>query len=339
LTAKMKIGVVYWTEGDGISTVISETLEQLGHQTVSVPPDRRFPERLDALFAYGPMGSVAPLAKQILDRPATERPAFALWVSESLPNPEWPEWFRRWGGELRSGVERLAYRRGVDDTWSLAPSLQWMTFKAFRFRYYGDLYWLGRAAIPFVLAIPSSWTAEHLRERGFDPVVAHYGSSPAWGRDLGLERDVPVLWLGKVGTRRRRRLLGQLRGNLEARGVEIMMVDGVEHPYIFGDERTELLNRTKVVVNVARQPWEDSSLRYFLVARNKAMIVTEPTLPHTPFEDGVHLVEVPVDQMAETICHYLNHEEERRAIAEQASRLVTEELTMARSLERILGHL
>jgi hypothetical protein len=63
------------------------------------------------------------------------------------------------------------------------------------------------------------------------------------------------------------------------------------------EERRILLNRTKIALNISRQPWEDSSLRYFVVAPNRAMIVTEPTLPHTPFTPGVHLVEAPIEQI------------------------------------------
>lgn len=333
---QMRVGVIYWNPGEGMSSVISDAVEGLGHEAISLFPDERFPLSIDAVFAYGPLGSVSPLINQILDRPPDQRPVFILWVSESLPNPDRPEWFRWLGGELRSRVERLAYRRRDGGTWRLAPGLGWMTSKAFRYRYYGDLYWIRRADLPFVLAIPSDWIADFLRARGFDPVTAYYGSAPAWGGDLKLDRDIPLLWLGKIGTARRKRILGQVRAELEARGVEMMVVDGVEHPYVFGEERTRLLNRTKIILNVSRESWEDSSLRYFIVAPNKAMIITEPTLPHTPFADGIHLIESPVEEMANTICHYLDHEEERKAIAEQAYRLVTEELTMKRSVEKIL---
>lgn len=331
-----RVGVVYWTKGDGIAADISGTVEDLGHEAINFLYDARLPAGLDVILCYGPMASLASLANQLLACPPFRRPAFALWVSESLPNPALPEWARRVGGMVRSRAERLAYRENGQGEWVLDPRLVWMTTKAFRFRYYGDLFWLRRQGILNVLVIPSQWIASFLRARGFDPIVAYYGSPPGWGADLGLERDIPVLWLGKIGTGRRRSLLGRVRDDLRGRGVEILMVDGVENPYVFGKERITLLNRTKITLNISREQWEDSSLRYFIVAPNRAMIVTEPTLPHTPFQHGVHLVEAPIDHMADTICYYLSHEEERQRVADQAHQLVTTELTMKSSVSQIL---
>jgi len=187
-----------------------------------------------------------------------------------------------------------------------------------------------------VLAITSRWTADFLRARGFDPIVAYLGSHPDWGADLKLERDIPVLWLGKIAADRRRHLLKRIRAELRSRGVEILMIDGVENPYVFGEERTALLNRTKIVLNLLRERWDDNSLRYYLAAPNRALIVTEPTLPHTPFLHGVHLIEAPIEQMADTICYYLSHDEDRRRIVDQAYQLVTTELTMKRAVGRII---
>jgi spore maturation protein CgeB len=66
------------------------------------------------------------------------------------------------------------------------------------------------------------------------------------------------------------------------------------------------------------------------------LIVTEPTLPHTAFLPGVHLVEAPLEQMADTVCYYLSHEEERRRIVDQAYQLTTTELTMSKGIAQIL---
>ena len=127
--------------------------------------------------------------------------------------------------------------------------------------------------------------------------------------NLELERDIPVLWLGKAGSSRRKSLLHKTRAELRTHGIEMLVIDGVENPYIFGKDRDNLLSRTKIVLNLVRAWWDDNSLRYTLVAPKRALIVTEPTLPHTDFMPGVHLVEAPVNQLADTILYYLNHEE------------------------------
>jgi hypothetical protein len=262
-------------------------------------------------------------------------------LSEQLPNPDLPEWLRYVGGVVRSRFERLAYRQRSQDVWEPDPRLHWLTTKAYRFLYFGDLYWLKRQGVLSVLVTGSRVTGDYLRTREFDPVIASLGTHPSYGADLGLERDIPVLWIGKMGTRRRENLLKRIRAELRERDVEMMMIDGGEHPYVFGEERTILLNRTRIVLNVLRKKWDNNALRYYITAPNRAMIITEPTLPHTAFTPGVHLVETPIERMADTICYYLSHEEERRRIADQAYQLATTELTarkgVAQALERIIS--
>jgi hypothetical protein len=164
----------------------------------------------------------------------------------------------------------------------------------------------------------SRWTAGYLNDRGYtcSPLPPLY--NPAWGADLGLERDIPVLWLGKIGTRRRARLLKHVRGDLQARGIEMMVIDGVENPYIFGEARTRLLNRTRIMLNLLREKWDNNSLRFILAVHNGALAVGEPVLPHTSFEPGEHMVVAPVAELAETIAYYLENEPARARIAGQA---------------------
>lgn len=331
----MRIGIVNWQLHDGIAQAISTSAEALGCETISFLHDADLPAHLDVVLTYGPLGSLVPLARHLTTLPPAKRPPLALWLTEQLPNPAIPEWIRYLVGRLRSTTERIYYDRATE-AGGPARYLTWLTKGGRRFRYYGDLYWLRQERLLSVLATTSRWTANFLKDRGFDPIVAYVGAPPDWGASLGLDRDIPVLWLGKAGTRRRQRLLRRIRAELGLRGIEILVVDGIENPYIFGEQRTILLNRTKIVLNLLRAKWDDNSMRYFLAAPNRAMILTEPTLPHTPFVAGVHLIEAPVDQMAETICYYLAHEDERERVAEEAYRLVANDLTMEKAVSQIL---
>jgi len=335
-TSGLHVGIAYWRQGDGLTSRIFNTLSGLGCEVINFHHDARLPEDLDVVLAYGPWGSLVPLANQLLTCPLFQRPPFALWMTEQLSNPAIPEWIHYLISAMRSRAERLAFRKRAPREWQLDPRLHWLTTKALRFRYYGDLHWLHRQGILSVLAVGSQWLADFLRVRGFDPIVAYLGFHPDWGADLGLERDISVLWIGKPATKRRRRLLERVRAELRERGVEILMIDGVENPYVFGEERTVLLNRTRIILNILRAEWDNHSLRYFLAASNHALIVTEPTLPHIPFLPGVHLVEAPIEQLADMIYYYLSHEEERQRIADQAYQLVTTELTMRNSVKHIL---
>jgi hypothetical protein len=332
----LRVGIVFWKEDDGFGSAISSVIEQLGCVATNFNHAARLPEELDVVLAYGPLNSLVPLANQLLSCPTSQRPLFALWLTEQLPNPALPEWIRHSVGVIRSRAERLAFRESAQGEWRLDQRLRWLVAKAHRFRYYGDLHWLHRLGLLSVLVVGSQWISHFLHVRELNPVTAYIGSYTEWWADLGLARDIPVMWLGKTGTARRKRFLKRVRADLRDRGVDVLMIDGVENPYVFGEERTILLNRTKIVLNILRTEWDNHSLRYFLAAPNRALIVTEPTLPHTPFRPGEHLVEAPLEKMADTICYYLAHEKERQRIADQAHRLTTTELTMRNSVERIL---
>jgi hypothetical protein len=335
----LRVGVVYWQENDGIASEVSHALQKLGIETIDFYHDAKLPAHLDVVITRGPFDSLVPLTSQLLACPPSQRPAFVLWMSEQLPNPNLPEWVRYWGGLLRSRAERWAFRQVAPGEWRVKPWWRWLTTRAYRFRYYGDLYWFQRQGILSVLPVSSPVKLEFLRARGFDPFTIPTSFRYEWGTELKLERDIPVLWLGKIATARRRRLLQRVRKELKERGVEMLVIDGIENPYIFDDERTILLNRTKIVLNLLRESWDNNSMRYALASINRALIVTEPTLPHTPFKPGEHLVEVPIEKMAETICHYLSHEEDRRRIVENAYQLITkdsQEDVVARILEQVI---
>ena len=333
---ELNTGVIFWQPDDEFSSLLADTLQDFGCQTISFLPDAKLPDGLDVVFALGPFGSLVPIANQLLDCLPSKRPQLVLWMTEQFPDPSLPEWFRYGGGIFRSYIEQLAFRRQDQGDWQIIPQLEWLTTKAHRFRYYGDLFWLQHKNILSVLAIGSQWTAAFLRRRGFDPVTAYYGFRPDMGKDLNLERDIPVLWLGKMGTDRRKDVLQHIRASLRDRGVEILVVDGVENPYVFGEERTVLLNRTKITLNLLRQKWDNHSLRYYLASSNRVMVVSEPTFQHIPFVTGEHVVEIPFEQMADTICYFLSHDEERQQIANQAHQLVTTELTFEHALFQIL---
>ncbi len=332
----LRIGVVRWQPTDDIAQHFSKVASGMGYPVVTFAATDRLPSDLDIVLATGTFRSWVPLTNQMLARSVSQRPMFVLWLWEELPNPSLPEWFLYSAGALRSLAERFAYRRMAQDVPVLDPRWRWLTSKAHRFRYYGDLHYLRRAGALSLLAISSPWTADYLRLRGFDPLVTYLGAAADWGADLGLVRDIPVLWLGKIGTRRRGRLLQRVRAELKQRGIDILMIDGVEHPYVFGQERTRLLNRTKVVLNLLRAPWEDNSPRFYLAALNRALIVSEPMLPHTPFVPGRHLVESPHAQIADTISYYLAHDEQRQRIVAQAHELVTTDWTLDKVVARII---
>ena len=334
--ASLHVGVVYWQPEDGIGSAIFDSVCAWGCETVHFLHNETIPDGLDVILVYGPFNSLTPLSQQLLAYPPDSRPALILWMSEQLSNPSIPDWLLRPSGQLRSWAERQSYQLSDAGVWQPNPRWQKLTCKAHRLRYYGDLHWLKQQGLLTVLGIGSQWITQYLQQRGLNPVTAYFGSFPEWWGDLNLERDIPVLWLGKTGSDRRKTFLSQLQDDLQARGVEMTVVDGVSHPYVFGKERTVLLNRSRIVVNILRTPWDNHSIRFFLSSSNKALIISEPTLPHTPFMPGEHFVETPIERMAETIYYHLNHPEAGAPLVERSFQLATQELTMFRSVGSLL---
>jgi hypothetical protein len=330
------VGMAVWQRSDGISSGYAQQLRRRGHRTVTFLCHEPVPAEVEVVVVTGPFGSLVPLAHNLLAMPAAQRPALALIMTEQLPDPALPEAWRSTVGAVRSRLERVAHRHTSEGIWQLRTGWARLANRAHRYRYYGDLFWLRDAGLLSALAVWSHWTADFLRQRGFDPLVPSMSLNPAMGKDLGLERDIPVLWLGKVATARRRRMLANLRRELHGLGIPLQVVDGVEQPYVFGEARTQLLNRTRIMLNLLRAQWDDTSLRYVLAANNKAMLVSEPSLPHTAFTPGVHVIEAPAEKLAAVIHHYLQHEDERRAIAENAHRLLADGGERGAGLEQVV---
>ncbi|NQW49407.1 MAG: glycosyltransferase family 1 protein [Planctomycetes bacterium] len=192
---------------------------------------------------------------------------------------------------------------------------------------------LHRAGIPDVLVLSSRGRQEFLAERGIPGHFAPLGCDRSMGRDLGIPRDIDVLFLGILNVPRRNRLLQALK----AQNINLTEAGSWTDPELWGENRTRLLNRTKILLNFARTPGEFSGYRLSLGMANKALVISEPIYQPEPFVPGRHFVMVPPGEMAASIRHYLDAEHERSVITEAAARFVHEEATLQRSTERMVN--
>jgi len=241
-------------------------------------------------------------------------------------------------GTCRSWMGRLA---DSDNRWvrflASEPPLSWINARMFRFRYVGDYYYAHRRGWMDVFADSSTIYARLHAKHGLPTIFAPWGATPRWYDNLKLERDIDVLWMGKRATKRRHNLLNRVRSELQAHGVQVHVADGVENPFIFGEERTQFLNRAKITLNLTRTWYDDNFSRFAMACPNRSLVVSEPLLPHCPYyEPGIHYVSAPTEILAETILYYLEHEEERLRIAENAYELVTTVLTFQNSIKTIM---
>jgi spore maturation protein CgeB len=149
---------------------------------------------------------------------------------------------------------------------------------------------------------------------------------------MGLERDVDVAFLGNAMAPRRQRLLPGLFNELAERGIQVVAED-----HIYGDARNELLNRTRILLNVLRAPQDFVGQRFLLGSANKALVISEPVRDSSPFVPGQHIVVASLDRLADEIEFYLSNESRREEIADRAYRFVCEELAITKMVGLILA--
>ena len=75
-----------------------------------------------------------------------------------------------------------------------------------------------------------------------------------------------------------------------------------------------------------------------MACSNRSLVVSEPVLPHcTEFKENVHYVSAKIEDLANTIVYYLEHEEERRQIVDNAYELMMTELKFEKSLRKMFA--
>lgn len=192
-----------------------------------------------------------------------------------------------------------------------------------RLRIFGELRWLQAHGVLDVLAVTSPVRARYWQARGLNPIVVPLGyEERSYGRASDLPRDIMVGFLGDLRAKRRIQILMRVARALDARGIPIEIETA-----LYGQARTQFLNRSRILLNILRAPQDFVGQRFLLAGANKTLIVSEPLQDSEPFQNGQHLVAAPIDELADRIAHYLHHEHERARLVENAYHLVTCELT------------
>ena len=162
-----------------------------------------------------------------------------------------------------------------------------------------------------------------------------FGYVPEFGRWLGEQpRDIDVLFLGRLSSRRRIQLR-RLGRTLRTAGFNLKVVTRD----CYGDERTQLLNRTKILLNIHKFPWEFPGIRLLMGMSCRTLVVSEPAPDTQPYQDGVHLVLSPAAQLGETLIRYLQGPSHREEITERAYQFATGEMALGARLARALSGL
>ncbi|MBK8900831.1 MAG: glycosyltransferase family 1 protein [Anaerolineaceae bacterium] len=331
-----------WPPGQ-LHTLQGEVLKQLGYSHEFFQLGSPIPPQTDAIFVQGPYGSLLPLIKQLKEMPSSSRPILVYWFQQSFDLVPYQR-VRRLVSPLFSELDRHFHSGGWARRNLSRVMSRVVAGKGARLGFLGDLLWLHRQGLLDVLALSSSYYSTLLAEYGISSIVVPRGYHPDYGEILNNERDIAVVWMGKLRTKRRREAVYWLREQLEKRGLTMHIYDGVENPFIFGDARMEVLNRTWFVPNIFfSDPTNELSIRFYFAAANGAAVITEPSPHQYRFVPGQHLVVSSIEEMPDEIVHYIEHEEEWRLISESMLshmqtnlRLETSIATIMEQAERVL---
>jgi hypothetical protein len=331
----VKISSMYWDSLGELHKVQADEIIKLGYIHQVFESKESIPIDTDIVLVQGPYGSISYLVKQLMMMPHESRPTLAYWFQQSLQFIG-PRYINSHVSKLFSDLYWLQMRNRYgsrSDNHGLGrPS--WL--RGNRLGFMGDILWLGQNSLLDLLVLSSSVYADYFLLEKIPSLIVSRGFVSGFGQNLELERDIAVLWMGKTRTKRRKELVYGLRDKLESKDLVMRIYDGVENDFIFGEKRTELLNRSRFVLNVNfSDPTDEISIRYFIAAANGAVIIREPNDNKYPFIPGEHLVECHPEEMLDVIEYYLEHPKKRDEIADRMLNLLTSELTLEHSLRKI----
>jgi hypothetical protein len=334
-----RVAVLEWWEKDGIAEVIYSSLQQLRHQPIYFFHDEPIPAKANIVMTFGPYGKLLPVLHRVASIPATSRPLLIHWDTEGIPNPKIPWWLLQYMGGVLAWSERLSDSANPNlRKLASLPPLSILNRTSFRIRLDGNYHYAYQKGWINIFVETSQIYARINTLHGLPTYYVPWGTHPNWYATTDIERDIDVLWMGSRRSRRRMRLINTVKEVLNSKGYKMHIIDGIENPAVFEDERNIIFNRSKITLNILPAWYFNSfAFRYHLAAGNRTLVISEPILPHCPiYQPGIHYVSTKINDMVDTICFYLNNPHEREKIVEQAYQLVCQEMTFTNSIHMIM---
>lgn len=288
--------------------------KEMGYEVTTIGDGPLKVTRDEVVFVMNNFAWYPRIRRQLVAMPRERRPLTMTWHTEPLPLPSAAK-FDRPGLQLRELAKIILRDSRASDVYTNS--------------YY--LRQLARSGIPDVLIVSTPSRREYLAEQGISSHWVPFGYDSTYGSDLKLTRDVDVLFLGTPDDARHRQAVRYLK----RKGVNVLAKGSWTDPACWGNERTKLINRTKIFLGLQRRPGKLSGVRMLLGMANKALVIAEPMYDSSPYVEGKHFISASLEEMPEVIDHYLRHDSERERITDEAYRFVTEEVTLAKSLASI----
>lgn len=335
-----RVTILHWAKNvDDVALTIAACLTRLGyspsikHYATDHYDDARF------LLTYAPWGRLQHVTA-VLERMSPDtRPFWIHWSTEDCPDLRLPKSLVRPVGHMLAWLDRLQDQQGIVGRLTQTAPARWVHDRGHKFRYVGMYEYAIKQGLMGLLLEYSSIYADYYENMGLPVHYARWGLiDEAREENPEVERDIDVLWIGTRRTRRRSQLLDRVIGQLNDLGKRTLVIDGVNHPPVYGQERAQLLNRTKITLNLL-PTWYDSALAYRwpLAAASRSLLVTEESLPHAPeYRPGEHYVAAPVSSLVDTICYYLDHPQARAEIVERAYQAAMHGHSIQDSIQQIM---
>jgi hypothetical protein len=335
----MRVAVVKWAESDDISHSIQSEFERLGVQTENFLFTQTVPKNVDMVMTFAPWGRFLPIAAQLGHFSRSNRPVFIHWSVEAPPNSSIPWPLMKFIGDIRLGVDLLNDSRYIlFKQMSCKFPLLWINNHFHRFRHLAEYCYAYQKGWLDLLFDTSAISVKFWRSHGLPAQYIPWGIPRSWHEELNLERDIGVLWMGLRRNHHRSQVIDSVKREMAKRGISMYIADGIERPFIFGEERTNILNRSFITLNIQTERKKNIlPMRFVVAAANRSLVLSETTLPHAPeLVEGDHYVSAPANLLVDRILYYLEHHQERQSIIERAYTLATIKLTMENSLKMIL---
>lgn len=320
------VGVLHASPFDGIAEPVLRALSGNGEATERILlrdlPDAAL--TVQRLVVPGPMYPLARVVDHVLARP-DEWPPLYVWLTEQTPDPA--------AEPLRLAAQLHLIRLSGTMERALAARLAWSSrmqrmlaacrMRGRRLRFCDEIRRIYDTGNLGGLAVMTPTHADFYAGRvGVPARCVPYGLDASHGHDMHLERDIDVVFLGSVRDRRRRLLLQRLLPQISAQGLTVEVIDG-STGMLFGEDRTRLLNRCKIMLNILRQPWDDILYRMLLASANGVLLVSEPVADPYPFEPFLHFVAGDPSDLARLIERFVRSEALRSAIVGRAGELLS----------------
>lgn len=334
LAERPMVSSLIWKAGLELDQAQGDVLKQLGFRHQFFFDTDNIPDETNYVFLSGPCGSFIPFVKKIRSLRQEKRPVIIYWFTENLML-DFPPKVLGLFQKIFSDLNFLDFPQIYQSSRKLF--LRIFRGRGSRFASLGDIIWLRKNGLLDVLGLSASYYVNYFQKVGINAVLIPRGYHPSYGRIMNLERDIPVTWMGKIRNRRRAAIIYGLRDKLRAYGLKMHIHDNASMPFIFGEERTNILNRSLFVLNVLAYPTDEVSIRYYIAAANGAVILTEPGMNEYPFENGRHLIECSIDDMAEKVVYYQRHLDEWQQISLNMLGYMKHEVTLEKSVMNLMG--